>query len=111
MSTVLTIQVPKLVSVAYGKYKNRISEVEDLVQLITSVHAVRRIVDDGIVDEVAVQVDAFIPEQHRAEITGPRSRWITPEVYRTIAYIEHNKRTLRAFIESGDAEWDLREQS
>lgn len=104
---VLTVQVPKLVAVFYGKHRNRYSAVEGLVPLVTSVRAVRLIVREGAPDPVAVQVDAFIPERERRGIEGRATKWITPEVYRCIAYIRENRKSLAAFLASGDLEWRL----
>lgn len=58
----------------------------------------------------AVEVDAFIPEMHRSRIPQVDGRWVEPGVFRTKAYMYRNKtsRVLGAFIESGDAEWDVR---
>jgi hypothetical protein len=100
----LTVQLPVLAPRLYGKYRNRIAYEQQLMPIETTVHAVRLIKDDP----GAVEVDAFIPEQYRGQIDGPRSKWVDTEVRRCIAWIEDNPKSLRAFLESGDAEWDLR---
>jgi hypothetical protein len=107
---VLTIQIPMEVTVFYGKYRNRMSAVTDLVPLLTSVRAVRLIRVDGVLDEAAVEVDAFIPKVQRRHIEGSRSKWIDSEYRRSIAYIQDNKKTLATFLASGDEEWDLRKR-
>lgn len=101
---VLEVQVPQEVTVFYGKYKNRISAVEDLVPLHTSVRALRRIVIDGMRDEVAIEALAFIPERCRKSILGPRSKWIDDEYRWCLVYIQDNRKTLAQFIASGEHE-------
>jgi hypothetical protein len=101
---VLKVQVPQEVTVFYGKYRNRMSAVEDLVPLITSVRAIRRIFIDGRRDEVAIEADAFIPPHHRKSILGPRSKWIDDEYRRCLVYIQDNRKTLAPFIASGELE-------
>jgi len=110
MAMILTVQVPQEVTVFYGHYKNRMSAVEDLVPLITSVRAIRRIFIGGHRDEVAIEADAFIPPHYRKSICGPRSKWIDDEYRRCIVYIQDNRKTLAPFITSDELELDVREQ-
>ena len=107
---VLEVQVPQEVTVFYGKFKNRISAVEDLVPLHTSVRALRRIIVDGLRDEVAIEADAFIPERYRKSVLGHRSKWSSDEYRWCLVYVHDNRKTLAPFIESGDAQWDVREK-
>lgn len=97
---ILEIQIPVLVTVTYGKYKNRFSVQPKLMPIVTSVSALRLISGDNI----AIEVDAFIPESLRGQIDGPRSKWRTPEIRKCICYIDDNRKTLRDFIESGAQE-------
>lgn len=57
----------------------------------------------------SVQVDAWIPEQHRKGIRQSDPRWIEPGVFRALALVSRNEKTLAAFFASGDSEWDFRE--
>lgn len=107
---VLEVQVPQEVTVFYGKYRNRISAVEDLVPLHTSVRALRRIFVDGVRDEVAIEADAFIPERCRKSILGPRSKWSDEEHRWCLVYIQDNRKTLAAFINSDESELHVRER-
>lgn len=61
----------------------------------------------------AVEVDAFIPEMHRARMPKVDPRWVEPGVFRTKAYVYRNKksRELGRFLESGARVVDLREES
>lgn len=106
---VLEVQVPQEVTVFYGKYKNRISAVEDLVPLHTSVRALRRIVVDGVRDEVAIEADAFIPERCRKGVLGPRSKWSDDEHRWCLVYVQANRKTLAPFIASGELEQKIGE--
>jgi hypothetical protein len=100
----LTIQIPVLVAEIYGKYKNRITYTTRLQPILTSVSAIRRV--EG--DDVAIEVDAFIPEQYRDQIDGSHMKWISPEMRRCVCYIDDNRKTLRDFIESGEQERQIR---
>ncbi len=59
----------------------------------------------------AVEVDAFIPEMHRARIPQIDPRWIEPGVFRTKAYVYRNRhsRELSRFLDSGAPVLDLSE--
>ncbi|RQZ50911.1 hypothetical protein DIE17_03810 [Burkholderia sp. Bp9099] len=61
----------------------------------------------------AVEVDAFIPEMHRAHIAKCDPRWIEPGVFRTKAYVYRNRRSreLGQFLASGALEIDLRDEA
>lgn len=107
---VLTVQVPQEVTVLYGRYGTRMSAVEDLVPLITSVRAIRRIFIAGQRDEVAIEADAFIPAHYRKSICGPRSKWINDEYRRCIVYIQDNRKTLAEFVASGELERQIEEK-
>ena len=97
---ILEIQIPVLVTVTYGKYRNRFSAEARLMPIVTSVRALRLIPGDSI----AIEVEAFIPEKDRDMIDGPRSKWLTPEFRKCICYVDDNRKTLREFIESGAQE-------
>ena len=108
---VLTVQVPQEVTVFYGKYRNRMSAVEDLVPLITSVRAIRRIFIDGHRDEIAIEADAFIPAHYRKSICGPRSKWIDDEYRRCLVYIQDNRKSLADFVASDELERKIEESA
>lgn len=61
----------------------------------------------------AVEVDAFIPEMHRARMPKTDPRWVEPGVFRTKAYVYRNQkcRALGQFLESGARQVDLREEA
>ena len=56
--------------------------------------------------EVAVIVDVNLPPQYSA-YANPRN-WNEDGTYRVEALVKNNRRSLAAFIASGDHEWDLR---
>jgi hypothetical protein len=108
---VLTILVPQPVTVIYGRYRNRFSTQESLQPLITSCRALRRVIWNGVMSESEIEVEAFIPEHMRRSICGARSSWIDDEWRRSVAAIADNRKSLAAFIESGDREWKFEEKS
>ncbi|MEM5384156.1 hypothetical protein VSR68_11260 [Paraburkholderia phymatum] len=55
-----------------------------------------------------VWADAFVPQEHAAGIPAIGG-WVGPGVYRAKAYIKSNRNSLRAFLASGDLEWDVSE--
>ncbi|MGQ7937339.1 hypothetical protein [Paraburkholderia sp. D1E] len=55
--------------------------------------------------EVAVIVDVNLPPQY-ATYANPRN-WQPDGTYRVEALVKSNRRSLAAFIASGDNEWDL----
>jgi hypothetical protein len=100
----LTVQIPVLVGKAYGKYRNRIFYEPADTPIETTVHAVRLVPKKPEL----VEVDAFIPENYRGQIEGARSAWVSDEVRKCFARVSDNRKSLRPFLDSGDAEWDLR---
>jgi hypothetical protein len=58
-----------------------------------------------------VIVDVWIPEEKRGGIPVLDPKWIEPGVYRTMALIKKNRRTLAPFLASGLQEIDLREEA
>ena len=111
MSMVLTVQVPVDVAVFYGKYRTRMSTVEDLMPLVTSVRAIRRIFIGDVRDEVAIEADAFIPVHSRKSIRGPRSKWIDDEYRRCLVYIQDNRKSLADFVASDELERKIEESA
>ncbi|VWC91225.1 gp64 [Burkholderia lata] len=59
----------------------------------------------------AVEVDAFIPEMHRARMPKVDPRWVEPGVFRTRAYVYRNQKSpvLGRFLASGAHVLDLRD--
>ncbi|WP_425320724.1 hypothetical protein [Burkholderia aenigmatica] len=62
----------------------------------------------------AVEVDAFVPEMHRARIPKIDPRWVdaVEGIFRTKAYVYRNRksRELGQFLESGARVIDVREE-
>lgn len=56
-----------------------------------------------------VYADAVVLEKDAEGIPVLSDKWVAPGVYRAIAYINRNRRSLVKFLASGDREWDLRE--
>ncbi|MGU7780513.1 hypothetical protein [Burkholderia sp. PU8-34] len=81
--------------------------------LLTTVYRIARIPTVKRQLLTVVEVDAFIPERHRTHIAPSDLRWVAPGVLRTKAYWVDNKksRILGPFIESGDWEWNLRDDA
>lgn len=109
---VLTVEVPTLVAVEYGKYRNRIAYVPGDAELNSRVRAVRRIVRaDGTLDPDQIEVEVFVPEYYRSAVEAPRSRWVSDEYLRARALVSKNRKSLAALIASGDMEWQLGERA
>lgn len=102
----LQVQLPVLVPVLYGKHRNRIAHVDGTVPLITTVKTVRRIECGDGFDDVTISAHAFIPEERRGEVL-PHAHWVDEETLRVNVDVFENRKTLRAFIESGDREWSI----
>ncbi|WP_254605454.1 hypothetical protein [Burkholderia contaminans] len=99
----MTVQVP--CGVAHYKRKSNLGPVvayERTRPITTRVHRIARVAGSA---GKLVEVDAYIPERDREHIATDDERWIEPEVFRTIAHEFLNRRTIRLFLESGDAEW------
>lgn len=75
----------------------------------TRVRKVRLYRIEGVLVDDQVKVEAYIPPLHRGNVFAHHSRWVTPEYLACFAWIGDNKKTLAAFLASGDEEWDLRE--
>jgi hypothetical protein len=106
---VLTVRVPQPVTCLYGRGRTRAFTSEEEVPLAspTRVLAIRRVERGGVVSETELEADAFIPEQYRGMISGPRDRWLTPEVRRCVVMVADNRKSVAAFVGSGDREWRL----
>jgi hypothetical protein len=104
---VLTVRVPQIVTTLHGRGRVRAYSGEALVPMAspTRVFALRRTTHKGIVSDTVLEADAFIPEHYRGQIGGHRSAWLTPEIRRCFVFVEDNRKSLRPFLESGDAEW------
>lgn len=61
----------------------------------------------------AVEVDAFIPEMHRARMPKADPRWVEPGVFRTKAYVYRNQKSpeLGRFLASEARVLDLRSEA
>lgn len=102
---VLTVEVPSIVSVQYGRYRNRISHVPGDVEYTARVRVVRRIrLADGSLDPDRVEVEVFVREDLRRGIAARRDDWIDGEYLRCKALVTKNPKTLRPFLESGELE-------
>lgn len=68
---------------------------------------VRRVIraDDDPECETAVIVDVDLPAQYRV-FANPRN-WNADGTYRVEAEVRQNRKTLAAFIASGETEWNL----
>jgi hypothetical protein len=105
MTMVLTTDVPTLVPVAYGRYRNRISYVAGDAEHVARVRVVRRIVlTDGTLDPDKAEVEVYVPEDRRGAIEAPRAAWVTPEYLRCSALLSKNRKSLRDFFDSGEME-------
>ncbi|AJK46204.1 hypothetical protein [Burkholderia plantarii] len=71
----------------------------------TRVFAVRRLLGGGSGTAQHVEVEAYIPERHRAGLSTCDPRWVAPGVLRTKAYLHSNYRTIERFFASGLSEW------
>ena len=107
LNILLPTRVPKLV----GKYKNRIDYGESDVLLETTVYRIKRIPRNGKYDAEQIVAYAFIPPQYRNGIDATDWRWQDAETLQVLVNIEDNRNSLRAFVDSHDAEWDVREKS
>ncbi len=110
MLTVLRVEVPKLVPITYGKYRNRVTYEERDTELVTSVRALRRIEKAGGWDEERIEADAYITPGEARQIEGRRSAWKTPEIRTCIVHVSKNRKSLAGFLASGDREWDVSEK-
>ncbi|MBB2928373.1 hypothetical protein [Paraburkholderia silvatlantica] len=111
MKLVLTVEVPSIVAVELGRYR-RVTYVPGDCELNSRVRAVRRIVRaDGTLESERVEVEVFVPEERRRAVEAPRSAWITPEYLRCKALVSKNRKSLAAFLDSGDRELTLAEES
>ena len=99
---ILTVQIPVAVTRPYGRGGSRLSYETTLMPIVTNCVAIRRAAG-GL-----LEADAFIKDEYRGQIEGPASKWIDIEYRRCICRADENRKTLRDFLESGDAEWDLR---
>lgn len=56
-----------------------------------------------------VLADAVVLEKDAAGIPLLSDKWVAPGIYRAIAYINRNRRSLAPFLASGARELDLKE--
>lgn len=107
---ILTVQLPTLQAILYGKYKNRISHVQADVPLVTTVYKIRRLARNGKYDADLISAEAFIPEHYRSAVDPKDWRWVDKETLRVMVNIKDNRKTLAAFLGSYEPELDVREQ-
>ncbi|QBQ99233.1 hypothetical protein [Paraburkholderia pallida] len=111
MKLVLTVEVPSVVAVEVGRYR-RLTYVPGDCELNSRVRAVRRLVNrDGTFEAERVEVEVFVPEDRRRAVETHRSNWVTPEYLRCKALVSKNRKSLAAFMDSGDREWNLEDAS
>jgi hypothetical protein len=101
---ILTVEVPSLVLVEWGRYRRIFSTPGD-VEMISRVRAVRRIArSDGSFDPERVEVEVFVPPDRRRAIEARPEAWITPEYLRCKALVSKNRKSLAALLDSGARE-------
>ena len=100
---ILTVLFP---TEAPYEFRGRIIVSDALMPLVTRVRAVRRLAKD----DRRVEVEAFVPERMRRSIK-PLSRFVTSEYARMTANIAENKKSLAAFLDSGEAELLIPEEA
>ncbi|WP_144149376.1 hypothetical protein [Paraburkholderia sp. BCC1884] len=76
-------------------------------KISTMVYRIARL--DHDTGPLRILADVWVPEHHRGGFIPGDLSWIGDGIYRTHVYFEDNRNSLRAFIESGDREWDVRE--
>ena len=75
----------------------------------TTVYVVRRSISKGIVSEDVVLVDAYIPPHYRAGISGRLHTWKSGSVLQCSARVALNRKSLAAFMASGERKWTCQE--
>ncbi|NIE67458.1 hypothetical protein [Burkholderia sp. Ax-1719] len=104
MNLVLTCEIPSLVAVEAGRYR-RLTYIPGDAELNSRVRALRRVVlADGSLSPIQVEVEVFVPTDRRRAVEAPRTAWVTPEYLRCKALVSKNKKSLAAFMASGDLE-------
>lgn len=71
----------------------------------TNVFVVQRSVRDGVPSDDVVLVDAFIPTRYRKGISGMLHTWRSSSVLRCTARVQLNRKTLAAFMASGESKY------
>jgi hypothetical protein len=107
----LTILLPEVGPVMVGRWKNRVAYVEREVPLETTVYKIKRIARNGKFDAGQIVAHAYIPPQYRGGVEARDWRWQDAETLRVFVNIKDNMKTLRPFLDSHDAEWDVREKA
>ncbi|MEX3690805.1 hypothetical protein AB3X91_11830 [Paraburkholderia sp. BR14263] len=108
----LTVDVAALTVEMSGRYRNRPVSIIGPTTVDKTVLAVRRIVENGAVDEDRVEVEFFVPEGERGmyDVAGMkrmRGEWphgIKAGILRTTAQVRNNPKTLAPFLASGEME-------
>jgi hypothetical protein len=77
----------------------------------TTVYVLRRSVTKGVASEDVVLVDAYIPPGYRAGISGRLHTWKSGSVLRCSARVSQNRKSLAAFMASGEKRWPCAEVS
>lgn len=106
----LKVEVPGIVPVEYGRYRNRIAHLSESMEYDASPRVVRRIRQrDGSLDPDRVEVEVFIAKDRRRAVEARQEDWldIGPDGawLRCKALVSKNRKSLAAFIDSGGPEW------
>lgn len=74
-------------------------------EIETRVFVIRRLLGGGKGTAQHVEVEAFIPEIHRAGLSSADPRWVAPGILRTKAYVHSNSKTLAPLLASRENVW------
>ncbi|WP_186137954.1 hypothetical protein [Burkholderia gladioli] len=76
-------------------------------EIETRVFVIRRLLGGGKGTAQHVEVEAFIPEVHRAGLSSADPRWVDREagIFRTKAYVHSNAKTLAPLLASRENLW------
>lgn len=73
----------------------------------TSVHRLRRVTRRGRLVETEIEALAFIPESYRHGIPETDRKWCGLEMYWMKVIVAKNRKTLAAFMASGELEMEV----
>ena len=75
----------------------------------TTVFVVRRSITKGVASEDVVLVDAYIPPHYRQGISQRDHTWKSGSVLQCTARVAMNRKSLAAFMASGEQKWTCKE--
>ena len=75
----------------------------------TTVFVVRRSITKGVASEDVVLVDAYIPPHYRKGISQHDHTWRSGSVLQCTARVSQNRKSLAAFMASGEQKWTCKE--